>query len=192
MKQKVKKFLYNNKSIILTCVVIFVLAIGLVFSSSFAEDDMATRTLYRNQYFLSDSEMSDTVLSTSPTGTTNFTHGPGPNGEKFLGFALNKDGVVKYASVDAAAKSQEEVLYSVYEGVNENVTFVNLDEDTGKPISGSEFKLIGQEFEAVSVSDKSGKVEFYNVPNGKYKLINTKASGDYTKLKKEIEIKVGG
>lgn len=192
MKEKVKEFFLKNRSIMITCIIILILSIALIINKSFAEVNNSTRPLYRNQYFVSENELSDTVLSKEQNGTTNFTHESGPNGARFIGFALSENGTIKYTTVPNAAIGEEVILYSMYESISEDVIFVNLDEDTGKPISGSEFKLVGSNYSAVSVSDKSGRVEFDDVPNGNYKLINTNTSGDYEKIKKEINIKVGG
>lgn len=191
MKEKIKNFIAKNKTIVITCSIILILVLVLVLNSSFAAGDRTTRTLYRNQYFTSDSTVSDPVLSKSPTGTTNFVHEDGPDGASFIGFALSDTGEVKYATVANAAEGTEDVLYSMYEQTTNTVEFVNLDEDTGKPISGSEFQLTNQEFSATSTSDKSGRVKFFDVPNGTYKLINTATSGGYQKVKKEIEVEVG-
>ena len=80
-----------------------------------------SRTLHRNQWFTSTSAMSDSVLSTTGSGTTNYTTAGGPGSSVFNGLSTAGDGTPEYASIDAAAKSNSSSLYTVYKN---NVNYV--------------------------------------------------------------------
>ncbi len=74
-----------------------------------------SRTLYRNQWFTSTSAMSDSVLSTSATGTSNYTTSTGPGSSAWSGLSTAQDTTAEYATVSAAANSSSKTLYTIYQ-----------------------------------------------------------------------------
>ena len=72
-----------------------------------------TRTLYRN-VFLSSGSMSTSVLSTSTTGTSNYTTETGPNGKTWKGLGTTQSGGVQYINVSSAAETSHTTLYTFY------------------------------------------------------------------------------
>ncbi len=73
-----------------------------------------TNTIYRNEYFVSTSEIS-TVLATNEEGTSNYTSSRGPGSSDWLGLSTAQDTTVEYNTVQAAANSTSTTLYTVYE-----------------------------------------------------------------------------
>ena len=71
------------------------------------------RTLKRNEYFTSASEMA-TVLGADSTTTANYTPGGGPNSSAFAGFSTEGDTTTEYDIVALAATSNSTTLYTVY------------------------------------------------------------------------------
>ena len=76
------------------------------------------RNIYRNQWFTSTTAMSNPVLSTSTTGTTNLTPTTGPtvNGvtPAWAGYSTANNTTRTYTTVAAAAKTDKTTLYAVY------------------------------------------------------------------------------
>ena len=80
-----------------------------------------SRTLYRNDYFSSASAM-NAVLSTSATGTTNYSTATGPGSSVWSGLSTGADTTAEYTSVANAATGTTlyTKLYTVYQF---NVTY---------------------------------------------------------------------
>ncbi|MBR7042414.1 MAG: hypothetical protein IKI04_02820, partial [Bacilli bacterium] len=74
-----------------------------------------SRTLYRNQWFTSTTAMATTVLSTSTTGTSNYSTAVGPGSSVWSGLSTAADTTAEYANVAAAATSASGTLYTVYQ-----------------------------------------------------------------------------
>jgi len=73
------------------------------------------RTLYRNEWLTSTSACSTPVLSTSSTGTTNYSTAAGPGSSEWAGLANSSTATAAtYTSVSAAAQSTETTLYTYY------------------------------------------------------------------------------
>ena len=77
------------------------------------------RTLYRNCYFDSNTSMK-AVLAPSNTSASNYTTASGPGGSVWAGLSPTADATVDYSTIDAAANSNNNTLYTVY---TFNVTF---------------------------------------------------------------------
>ena len=74
-----------------------------------------SQTLYRNQWFTSTTAMADPVLSTSTTGTSNYSTADGPGNSAWYGLAATATTTRDYSSVSAAAKSHEATLFTIYQ-----------------------------------------------------------------------------
>ncbi|MBR7041975.1 MAG: hypothetical protein IKI04_00580 [Bacilli bacterium] len=79
------------------------------------DSSYTSRTLYRNQWFTSNSAMATTVLSTSSTGTSNYSTAVGPGSSVWSGLSTGADTTAEYASVANAAASNSTSLYTVYQ-----------------------------------------------------------------------------
>ncbi len=86
-----------------------------------------TNTIYRNEYFLSDTQMVS-VLSTVDNGTTNYTSSRGPGSSNFVGLSTAQDTTPEYTTVQDAANSTSKTLYTVYEFVINYEKSVNVSE----------------------------------------------------------------
>ena len=73
-----------------------------------------SRTLYRNQWFSSTTAMADPVMSTSPTGTSNYSPETGPGSSDWDGLSTEADDNPEYTTVTQAAKTNSTTYYSVY------------------------------------------------------------------------------
>ena len=72
-----------------------------------------SRTIYRNSYYGTATNYT-TVLSTSNTGTSNYSTAVGPGSSVWTGLATSATTTVGYSSVAAAATSTATTLYTVY------------------------------------------------------------------------------
>ena len=73
-----------------------------------------TRTLYRNEYFKSNSEL-DSRLSTANDNTTNYTAESGVGSSTFVGLSTANDTTAEYNSIESAAASTSTTLYTIYQ-----------------------------------------------------------------------------
>lgn len=83
------------------------------------EKGYTQRTLYRKQFFINNTELSEAILSDTPTGTSNYCGsdnncGDGPGGSKFVGYSLTDNPSLKFTNTSNAANSEAETIYSVY------------------------------------------------------------------------------
>ena len=79
------------------------------------DSSYTSRTLYRNQYFTSNSTLSNTVLSTSSTGTSNVGTAVGPGSSVWSGLSTAADTTAEYATVAEAVASDTTTLYTIYQ-----------------------------------------------------------------------------
>ena len=91
-----------------------------VYSSSvtnyYYNSGYTSRTLYRNEYLASSTATSYTaVLSTSATGTSNYSTATGPGSSAWNGLSKDQNTSTEYTSVADAAKACETTLYTVYQ-----------------------------------------------------------------------------
>ena len=81
-----------------------------------------SRTIYRNQWFTNTTSMADPVLSTTKTGTSNYSTEVGPGSSRWIGLDTGTTVLIEheyqsptYNSVAAAAESNATTLYTWYE-----------------------------------------------------------------------------
>ncbi|MBR7042411.1 MAG: hypothetical protein IKI04_02805, partial [Bacilli bacterium] len=94
-----------------------------------------TQTLYRNAIYGSTANYYSFYLSTSGTGTSNYTKANGINSSTWLGLSTAADGIPEYSIISVAAKSSDNVFYTVYRyilsfSLGSNVSGIEKTSDT--------------------------------------------------------------
>ncbi len=105
----------------------------------------ASRTIYRNEYFYDNASIASR-LSTTNTGTENYTPGNGANGSTWVGYSTGADSVVEYNSVQLAANTSDSTLYNVYSyninyQIGNNVSSIGATSDSCNTYASSSSSL---------------------------------------------------
>ena len=74
----------------------------------------SNRTLYRNEYFTSNSALT-AKLATTNNSTTNYTGENGAGNSTWIGLSTTQDTTPEYNSVESAASSTSNTLYTIYQ-----------------------------------------------------------------------------
>ena len=103
----------NNESLTINSNKVFYAYYSSEVTNYYYNNSYKNRVIYRNEYFTSANEM-NSVLSLDKNGIENYVSATGPGSSEWIGLSTEKDTVVEYNNISDAARSDANILYSVY------------------------------------------------------------------------------